>query len=138
MLFRSVNEALRTAHETVRQLRVENGSLSRRLDEEKSKAKAAIDAMKAELERVVRMSQDFLVTPKKKSKAGGHAVGRRSRSGSVEGREGEGMPATVVRPARLLSGDLARRTSDGGKGKKRRRYDSGLGFLDEEEVDLDA
>jgi hypothetical protein len=35
------------------------------------------------------------------------------------------------KPGGMLSGDLARRTS---KGKKRRRYDSGLGFLDEEEV----
>ncbi|EON98459.1 hypothetical protein UCRPA7_6001 [Phaeoacremonium minimum UCRPA7] len=130
-----VNDALRAAHETVRQLRVDNGSLSKRLDDEKNKAKAAIDTMKAELERVVRMSQDFLATPKKSKVL---TPGRRSRSGSLDGRESEGMPATVVRPAKLLAGDLARRTSDGGKGKKRRRYDSGLGFLDEEEIDVDA
>jgi hypothetical protein len=39
-------------------------------------------------------------------------------------------PKTVVRRGRFLDGDLARRNSKGGK--KRRRYDSGMGFLEEE------
>lgn len=60
-----VNEALREAHETVQNLRVENGALSDRLDSEKAKAKAAIDTMKNELERVVRMGQDLMATPRK-------------------------------------------------------------------------
>jgi len=117
-----VNEALRAAHETIRQLRVDNAGLSTRLDDEKTKSKAALDAMKTELERVVRMSQDFLATPKK-------AAGGRPSA--------EGMPATVLLPGQFLSGDLARRSSDG-KSRKRRRYDSGLGFLDEEEFDVDT
>jgi hypothetical protein len=37
----------------------------------------------------------------------------------------------VIKPGGMLSGDLARRQSM----KKRRRYDSGLGFLDEDEVE---
>jgi len=110
-----VNEALRAAHETIRQLRVDHAGLSRRLDDEKTKAKAAIDSMKAELERVVRMSHDFLATPKKEGRS--HT---------------EGMPAAVVRSGPFLSSDLPRSSS-----KKRRRYDSGLGFLDEE-LDADA
>lgn len=60
-----VNEALREAHETVQNLRVENGALGDRLDSEKAKAKAAIDTMRNELERVVRMGQDLMATPRK-------------------------------------------------------------------------
>ena len=59
-----VNEALRAAHETIRQLRVEKAGLVRGLDDEKAKAKAAIDSLRAELERVVKMSQDFLAALK--------------------------------------------------------------------------
>lgn len=60
-----VNEALREAHETVQNLRVENGALGDRLDSERAKAKAAIDTMRSELERVVRMGQDLMATPRK-------------------------------------------------------------------------
>jgi chromosome segregation ATPase len=128
-----VNAALRAAHDTVRHLRVDKAGLATRLDDEKAKAKAALDAMKAELERVAQMSQDFLVTPRRP------ATRRTRRSGSA-GSDGEAMPATVVRPGKFLAADLARRSSeDGGKsGKKRRRYDSGLGFLDEDEIDAEA
>lgn len=68
-----VNEALREAHETVQNLRVENGALSDRLDSEKAKAKAAIDTMKNELERVVRMGQDLMATPRKNPGRGSRA-----------------------------------------------------------------
>lgn len=60
-----VNEALREANETVQNLRVENGALGDRLNSEKAKAKAAIDTMRNELERVVRMGQDLMATPRK-------------------------------------------------------------------------
>jgi chromosome segregation ATPase len=60
-----VNEALREANETVQNLRVENGALCDRLDSEKAKAKAAIETMRDELERVVRMGQDLMATPRK-------------------------------------------------------------------------
>lgn len=68
-----VNEALREAHETVQNLRVENGALGDRLDSEKAKAKAAIDTMKSELERVVRMGQDLMATPRKNPGRGSRA-----------------------------------------------------------------
>lgn len=138
-----VNDALREAHESVRQLRVENGSLSARLDAEKAKAKAAINSMRGELERVARMSQDFLATPKKTPGPGPSSlVGKRTRGGSVE--RGDGMVQTrlfapVVRPGGSLTGDFARRKSGEESGgetmKKRRKHDSGLGFLGEEDVD---
>ncbi|KAI7777797.1 hypothetical protein LA080_003074 [Diaporthe eres] len=68
-----VNEALREAHETVQNLRVENGALGDRLDSEKAKAKVAIDTMKNELERVVRMGQDLMATPRKNPGRGSRA-----------------------------------------------------------------
>lgn len=68
-----VNEALREAHETVQGLRVENGALGDRIDSEKAKAKAAIDTMRNELERVVRMGQDLMATPRKNPGRGSRA-----------------------------------------------------------------
>ncbi|ORY60753.1 uncharacterized protein BCR38DRAFT_442392 [Pseudomassariella vexata] len=110
-----INASLRMAHETIRLLRVENG----KLEEEREKAKSAVDAVKAELERVVRMSEGILgASPTK-----GPVTKRRSGSGSVEGTPQSGT---------YMAGALART----GTGKKKRRYDSGLGFLDEEEVDI--
>jgi len=88
--------------------------------------------MKAELERVVRMSREFLA-PAALEKEGAAAAPR-------EGTR-EGMPVSVIRPGAFLSGDLARRSSGASASsgaKKRRRYDSGLGFLDEEELDAEA
>lgn len=66
----SVNEALRSAHGTVHKLRVENTALVGRVDAEKSKAKAAIDIMRSELQKVVRMEQDLMATPRKTAPSG--------------------------------------------------------------------
>jgi chromosome segregation ATPase len=132
-----VNDSLRAAHETIRKLRVENSGLEAKVESEKQKAKAVIDSMKEELQRMVRMSQDFLNTPKKQQPARrGSDAGRDSGFGTAS----EGVPSSplvrgvVVNPGGLLSGDLAKK----GLGKKRRRYDSGLGFLDEDELPVDA
>lgn len=111
-----VNESLRVAHETVLGLRVENGGLRTKMDEERTKAKAVIDSMKGELQRVLQMSQDFLNTPKKSDAAPG------PRS----------PPATVVRrtgPGGFLAAGLAKRRSQ-------KRHDSGMGLLDEDEVEM--
>lgn len=102
-----INAALRTAHETICQLRVQNVNLENSIDGERKKAKEAVDSMKAELARVLEMSEGILATPKK-----GGAAGRRSTRSSS---------------SQLASGSLAR---------KRRKYDSGLGFLSEEEGDI--
>lgn len=64
------NEALRSAHETIQCLHAENSALSGRADSEKAKAKAAVDTMKSELERVVRMGQDLVATPRRSTRRG--------------------------------------------------------------------
>lgn len=105
-----VNQALRTAHETICQLRVQNVGLEESADAERKKAKEAVDAMKAEMARVLEMSEGILATPKK-TPGGGGRRSTRSAAGSSSGLAGAGT------------------------GRKRRKYDSGLGFLSEEDVD---
>ena len=51
--------------------------------------------------------------------------------------QGEGASG-VVRKGGMFDAGLARRVSVGKSGKKRRRYDSGLGFLEEGEEDDDT
>ncbi|KAI0382506.1 hypothetical protein F5Y04DRAFT_47428 [Hypomontagnella monticulosa] len=137
-LRRSIDEVKRSLHEAhtaIQQLRVENLGLSQRADDEKRRAKEAVDAMKVELERVLKMSSELLATPKK----AGSGVVRRGRSaglaapeeeqeeeGSEESTTPEGSP---IRSGAYLSGELAKTS----KGLKRRKYDSGLGLLDEDE-----
>ncbi|ETS80396.1 hypothetical protein PFICI_07925 [Pestalotiopsis fici W106-1] len=109
-----INAALRTAHETICQLRVQNVGLENSIDGERKKAKEAVDSMKAELARVLEMSEGILATPKK-----GGAAGRRSTRSSAGG-----------------SSSQSSMLASGGAGRKRRKYDSGLGFLSEEEGDI--
>ncbi|PNY25835.1 Uncharacterized protein TCAP_04204 [Tolypocladium capitatum] len=125
-----VNESLRAAHETIRVLRVENGGLAAQMVDGKHKAKTAMDAMKEELQRVLQMSQEFLDSPAR-------GAGRAERDDDAEdaGYGGSSSPARatpVRRPGGYLSGDLVRRD---GK-KMRRRYDSGMGLMEEDEVDI--
>lgn len=105
-----VNEALRTAHAKICSLRVENGGLKMQMDKESEKAKAVIDSMKEELQRVVQMSQEFLKKPNNE--------------------ESTTPPGPVVRHGAYLSGGLARRTS------RKRGRDSGMGLLDEDEEEF--
>jgi hypothetical protein len=139
-----VNASLRAAHETVRKLRVENEKtkganeklaeenkgLLEGVEAERKKAKEVVEGMRAELERVVRMSEGLLATPRKKKTPGK----RRDSALGEDGAEDEvslvETPRTTSRRGSFLSGDLAKKG-----GRKRRRYDSGLGFLDEEEMD---
>jgi chromosome segregation ATPase len=112
-----VNGSLREAHERIRKLRVDHGSI----EDENRSLRAAVEGMKGELQRVMRMSEELL-------------EGRTQDSAAdTLGVENSGGQGGVVSGG-LLSGTLARRSS-GGK-RKRRRYDSGLGFLDEDEVDV--
>ncbi|KAJ0164414.1 hypothetical protein CTA2_1044 [Colletotrichum tanaceti] len=115
------NERLRAAHEGIKDLRVEKRGLEGEMVREREAAKRVIEGMRGELERVVGMSREFL------------------RPGSTEGGDGEVGPTdgagsgaeTGPNRGRLFAGELARRSS----GRKKRRYDSGLGLLDEDEVD---
>ncbi|KAK0749707.1 hypothetical protein B0T18DRAFT_437173 [Schizothecium vesticola] len=62
-------------------------------------------------------------------KSSGAAPKRLRRDSGLEEGEGAGeAPRSTEKRGSLLGGELAK------KGKKRRKYDSGLGFLDEEEV----
>ncbi|KAI0458267.1 hypothetical protein F5B21DRAFT_460423 [Xylaria acuta] len=114
-----INESLRSAHETIMKLRIENARLeerAERAEEQEKLAKEAVDTMKAELEKVT---------------AAASAPRRRTRSSS---REFTGLATPEPQPGMFLSAGLAR-SGSGGKGK-RRKYDSGLGLLDEDEIEL--
>jgi len=137
-----VNASLRAAHETVRKLRVENErtkgvneilaeenkGLVEGAEAERRKTKEVVDGMRAELERVVSMSEGLLATPRKKSQKRDSGLGDEDVGDDMSLLE---TPTTASRRGSFLSADLAKRG-----GRKRRRYDSGLGFLDEEEVDV--
>lgn len=106
-----VNESLRVAHETIHALRVENSGIKGQMEEEKKKAKVAMDSMKEELHRVFHLSQSFLDDP---SEASASAHGDAAKNESSRSR-------TIIRRGRKTS---------------RRRYDSGLELLNEDEVDI--
>ncbi|KAI1398634.1 hypothetical protein F4819DRAFT_468006 [Hypoxylon fuscum] len=131
-----VNKSLHEAHTTIQQLRVENLGLNQRVDDEKRRAKEAVDSMKAELERVLKMSSDFLATPKKAAPTTRKTRSSSLTSGVEEEKERSTTPdGSPLRPGAFLTGGLAK----AGKGRKKRKYDSGLGLLDEDEdgaVDL--
>ncbi|KAI0401919.1 hypothetical protein F4802DRAFT_600604 [Xylaria palmicola] len=113
-----INDSLRSAHATITKLQLENAGLERRVvvaEEGQRLAREAVDMMKAELEKVTAAAAT--VAPR-----------RVTRSSARQSRE---LLTPEPKPGSYLSGDLAR--SGAGKGKKRRRYDSGLGMLDEDE-----
>lgn len=111
-----INEGLRSAHDTIMTLRVEKAGLEKRAEkaEEGTRlAREAVEAMKAELEKVTAAAAE---------------PPRRVTRSSAK------MLATPEpQPGAFLSGGLAR--SGSGKGKKRRKFDSGVG-MDEDELDL--
>jgi hypothetical protein len=61
--------------------------LRREVDEERVKAKEVIDAMKEELERVVKMSQEFLTPRKEESEVVQRQGGMRRVSKRLRGRD---------------------------------------------------
>ncbi|GAB1317770.1 Glycolipid 2-alpha-mannosyltransferase [Madurella fahalii] len=155
-----VSASLRAAHEAVAKLRVENGKLmrlngelahenveiARCVEAEKKRAQEVVDGMRAELERVVRMGEGFLARNGGAAREG--AVSDRGGSGvaggdsiSDNGVEGGSADGTCsARPVSEVSagGLPAKDVASTGRGRKKRRYDSGLGFLDEEEVERDG
>jgi hypothetical protein len=130
-----VNASLRGAHETIKDLRVEKSCLERNLADEKARAKAVIDSMKEELERIVSSSREMLSTPKKGAYDDNiYSSARKDLDEGLGGRLSSPLTGGVeVRRGSLLAGDLARKSSTK---RKRRRYDSGLGFLDEDEDEI--
>ncbi|KAN0102265.1 hypothetical protein V8E51_012775 [Hyaloscypha variabilis] len=131
-----VNTSLKNAHGVILNLRKENKELVAQIEGEKTRGKFVVQNMRDQIARVLQTGEGYL--------GGEVSVLGPSREENEEndGRRGsliEGGPIQVqdlglgvVREApRMMDGGLARRRS--GNGKKRRRYDSGLGFLEEED-----
>ncbi|CZR64489.1 related to USO1 Intracellular protein transport protein [Phialocephala subalpina] len=116
------NNALKSAHATILTLRTENHCLNFKLQAEKSKGQEAVQAV-----------LNIMGYPTPTSNGKTSAAGPMADSSSpVKGPTGPGLltPASssVVRRGSMFDAGLARRGS-----RKRRKYDSGLGFLSEGE-----
>ncbi|KAL6897207.1 hypothetical protein GGI43DRAFT_111316 [Trichoderma evansii] len=117
-----VTESLRVARETIHVLRAENGGMRGEMQEEKRKAKDAMDSMKEELQRVLYLSQSFLEDS--------HGA---STSGRVATTQGDADSSrTIVRAGGFPVGSL----SQIGTRRLKRRYDSCLELLNEDGVDI--
>lgn len=110
-----INDSLQVAQDTIHTLRMENSGMKGQMEEEREKAKHAMDSMKEELQRVLRLSQSFLG----ESTSDGH-----------DSNEPDTL-RTVARSGGYL-GNLRRR----GSRVLRKRYDSDLELLKEEDVDI--
>ncbi|SPO04416.1 uncharacterized protein DNG_07101 [Cephalotrichum gorgonifer] len=110
--------SLRAAHATIKTLRVDKERLEGRMVEERGRARGVMDGVKGELQRVLRMSEELF------------GEGEAARQADGEREDGEENSGKGTRPSGLLSGGLARRRSS------RKRPDSGLGLLEEDEVDF--
>jgi hypothetical protein len=111
-----VNEALKTAHSNIMSLREENRDLQAQLENEKNRGQFAV-------QNIVKTAMGYI--------NGETSATKISSSGDGQTLEvGEGS-ATVVRKGGFFDSHLAKRSSTGCR--KRRKYDSGLGFLEEED-----
>ncbi|PKS11249.1 hypothetical protein jhhlp_003010 [Lomentospora prolificans] len=119
-----VNGCLRAAYSTVQTLRVGSAELETKMGEERERAKRVIDSMRDELQRVVQMSQEFLEASEAR-KVGDTTASEGSENGSDKGESTVG---------RFFAACKARRWSSAQQ--KRKRPDSGLGLLEEDEVDF--
>ena len=114
-----VNDALRASHDTSRQLRVDNAGMAAALDAEKQRTQSAVATLQAELTRVSQLGKDLLGP----LPAGEAAAASSARKRMTPGR-------------RVLLGKSATVAEAEKDSRKRRRYDSGLGLLDEDEAEL--
>lgn len=135
-----VNEALKTAHSTILRLTRENEQLEAQVEGEKTRGQFVVQAMREQLNRVLETGMGYI--------NGDVSVQRSRREGSCPAAIGSsvalyamrraslpdvGNQEPVVRRGGMFDGGLARKVG------KRRRYDSGLGFLEEEgEGDLEV
>jgi hypothetical protein len=136
-----VNTSLKKAHGLILNLRTEIKELIAQVEGEKRKTAVFMQNLRGQVAGTMQtvdgyLGGDITVLGPSGVKGGQEDNGGRRRS-LVEGgpiQVGE-MGLSVVKEApRMMDGGLAKRRS--GSGKKRRRYDSGLGFLEEvDEVD---
>ncbi|KIH93900.1 hypothetical protein SPBR_05660 [Sporothrix brasiliensis 5110] len=131
----ALRAAQRRGHESARQLREDNAALAERLAAETQRAaaaKAAVATLQALLDAPEDHNSSSAVNANKKEQRmslGRRLFGRRSTSvvsteASTGASESQGTLSTPP------STEAAPRST-----KKRRRYDSGLGFLDEEDAE---
>jgi DNA repair exonuclease SbcCD ATPase subunit len=125
-----VEALLREAQETVSCLRAENGRLVQTNDtlkEENARgrrtAEEVVSGMRAELERVVRMGEGFL-----------GALGAGIAAGKEGGEATSDEDETTTSGAGAKAGRFIGDVGGSDRLRKKRKFDSGLGFLDEEEV----
>ncbi|TAQ88720.1 hypothetical protein B7494_g2977 [Chlorociboria aeruginascens] len=120
------NDALQNAHTTILAVRQGQATLEAQVEAEKKRGEFVVGSMRAQLARVVETGAGYL--------NGDVAVrGPVQQVESIGSSQAESGGRVVVRRGGLFDAELAR------KGKKRRRYDGGLGFLEEaEEESLDV
>jgi DNA repair exonuclease SbcCD ATPase subunit len=130
----SVNAARKRAHERIMELERENRNLIAQVEGEKVRTQAVVDSMEGNITMAMETAKGYKM---------GYVAVQGSSSGNDNGGgpvTGAATPQTVVNPGPglLFNAGLARRRSTStGKAKKRRRYDSGLGFLEEEDEVLE-
>lgn len=119
--FEGLRHALGAANSMVEILEGEKTELETRIRNERGRANAVVMVMREQLKNALNVGSGFL-----------------EQSDNEE--ELQAATIEIVKPGKFLNGELARRRSSGGalslpmkKKSKRRKYDSGLGFLDEEE-----
>lgn len=127
----AVHESLRAAHASVCQLRVQNAALEADRAADRRAAAAALETMKAELERLLALEGAQKTTAAPPTGHGGQdddgsAASPRRSSARLRG----AAPGAGPGAGGFLAGGLTRRASR----RKKRRHDSGLGFVGEEEL----
>lgn len=113
-----VNYSLKTAHSTIISLRKHNQELEIQIESEKKSSQFIAQNLFDQFIRGSETAKGFI--------NGDVSVEEPSRTVAEDG--GLPAPAAAVRKGGLFDGKAVRRAS-----KKRRRYDSGLGFLEEED-----
>lgn len=133
-----INASLKEAHESIMTLKREKRELTSQVEDEKARYKFIIDTIRGQLvaletETGCLSGDSAALTPE----TGGDET---ASPVVATGMDTLAVPcakhgsATIIRPGGLFDDQAARtRRGSTGQGKKRRRYDSGLGFLEEED-----
>lgn len=121
-----VGEALMTAQEVIQSLRRENKELKSQAEGEKLKGLEVVRAMRDQLSLVLQAGNGYL-------QENSTEISQHYANSDDESWNEAGYSGTVVRKGHFMDAKLARKS-----GGKRRRYDSGLGFLEEEAEEEEA
>lgn len=120
--FNGLRQALGAAHATIETLEHQKAELEARIRDERGRANGVVMVMREQLKNALKVGMGFLESEDDLS----HVSAERSESGKLLGGESA---------RRRGSGDVSAMAAPGvknGKAKKR-RYDSGLGFLEEDD-----